>query len=69
VREGRKNLGTQSVGRPPDWADEAAGPAGHGPVPATSLVAFSGDFCRYPYLWKPNFPWVSEILLLLYFLG
>jgi len=34
----------QPVGWPPDWVDEAVGPAGHGPVSATSLVAFSGDF-------------------------
>jgi hypothetical protein len=27
---------TQPVGWPPDWADDAAGPAGHSPVSATS---------------------------------
>jgi hypothetical protein len=34
-KEGRKRT-TQSVGRPPDWADGAAGPACHGPASVTS---------------------------------
>jgi len=33
-RGGRKK--TQPVGWPPDWADEAAGPANHGPASARS---------------------------------
>jgi hypothetical protein len=33
-RGGRKK--TQPVGWPPDWEDEAAGLAGHGPASATS---------------------------------
>jgi hypothetical protein len=51
---------TQPVGGPPDWADDAAEPAGHGPAPATSPGAFSGDVFRHPCLRKPIFfPWVS----------
>lgn len=33
-RGGRKK--TQLVGWPPNWADDAAGPEGHGPASATS---------------------------------
>jgi len=40
VRGRGERKGTQPVGEPPDWADDAAGPAGHGPSPATSPGAF-----------------------------
>jgi hypothetical protein len=53
-KEGRKRT-TQPVGWPPDWADDTAGPAGHGSAAATSLVDHFRRFYRYPYHRKPNF--------------
>jgi len=65
-RGGRKR--TQPVGWPPDWVDDAAGPASHGLAPATSLVAFFGDFAGTHTFGSQISPWVSENLSLYQFL-